>query len=358
MDVDHEQNIKLLSVAIDENKLDTVKELISVGTPIKSLDLTNKLFLACKNGRNNLVKYLLGFYTKSKKPHMITDLLIIAAMYDNLEIIKYFFDMGINTKITDRSGNNLLHFSCGYGRLNVVRYLIETKHDINTCNDNKQTPFDFAIMAQNLPIILCLLGANPDLIKEKVYDMYILGYFPEETNIQFLFLIVNSYSKDIENEYLGNKVDDIQKKLIELFSRIYKNYPQICASSIYNQIKFIRETYIQVIESGSVYGIQRLKNLSFVFSSRDLAHLIKQHIRKIDYKDHTENVVITLVKKAMLEYSLSNLKDFSGYNLLHHALKYKRENLSRFLIFSSNKLLDNIINTNIPELLRISQIYY
>ena len=87
----------------------------------------------------------------------------LAAMYGQLESLKYFLDgRGINPACTARNKETLLHVAAYYGHLDIVDYLIQDQKFDPLCYDSQQrTPYHSACHGGNLNILKYLVSNCP-----------------------------------------------------------------------------------------------------------------------------------------------------------------------------------------------------
>ena len=57
--------------------------------------------------------------------------LIRAIMNGQIQVVSILLRHGVNPNYKDLSENTALHYACGYGWLNIVKYLVEAGADPN-----------------------------------------------------------------------------------------------------------------------------------------------------------------------------------------------------------------------------------
>jgi len=88
---------------------------------------------------------------------------------DNIHEIKKLLDTGMNINTLDtRNGMALLHFAASYGRLDIIKYFLDSGADVNVFDRFMDTPLNFAAWRGFSGIVQYLLENGAD--KDKVND--------------------------------------------------------------------------------------------------------------------------------------------------------------------------------------------
>lgn len=128
----------LLSHAVDNNDLETIKYLFDSGAEIpneQDPDGSTLLHTALKN--------------------------------NNIQIVKFLLDHGANRKILDSSGHNILQIAVLNGNLNLTKFLIDSGSNINTLSKKEETLLHFAIRSRSIELAKFLLYRNEIEINAK-----------------------------------------------------------------------------------------------------------------------------------------------------------------------------------------------
>jgi len=155
-----------LIIAIEENKIEIVRELIKRGADINVTDYDGDTALIiainkkCVDIVRELIKKGANIHKKGSKED---EPLIIACKEGHLEIIKDLIDNGSNLDEKDSSGNTPLMLSCKFGQLEVVRELIERGADVNAKNNCKETALIIASENGRVEIVKELIKRGADL---------------------------------------------------------------------------------------------------------------------------------------------------------------------------------------------------
>ena len=100
------------------------------------------LHIACKYAKINIVKYLIENChadPEAKNSDQMTPL-YIACQY-NLDIVKYLIeDIHVSTEPINTTKETLLHIACKANKLDVIKYLLEQKFDIEAKDKDGETP--------------------------------------------------------------------------------------------------------------------------------------------------------------------------------------------------------------------------
>lgn len=126
-----------------------VKFLVENGANIKAINF-EAFILACSKGHLQTVKYL--WEQGSNTKHCQKWGLSRASLYDRINVVKFL----VETKKVKHSINNHMAFieACWGGSLGTVEYLLEKRADISV---RKNSGLNFAIQSRKLPIVKILL---------------------------------------------------------------------------------------------------------------------------------------------------------------------------------------------------------
>jgi len=137
----YDDNLSILHIAIINNNIDIIKQLISdnININIQNKDCNTSLHLAC----------LLKSY----------------------DIVKLLIDNNINKNIVNIDGYTALHYACINGNENIAELLI-TNDNINTPNKtDNNTPLHYACLYKNVNIVKLLLSnSNIDIMLRNNYN--------------------------------------------------------------------------------------------------------------------------------------------------------------------------------------------
>ncbi|CAC5401582.1 unnamed protein product [Mytilus coruscus] len=158
-----------LHIAILENYEDVVDLLLQFSRcdiNLQNEELKTPLFIACEQGKQNLVKLLLE---KTKTPDIPNDSgqtpLFISCYKGYSEIVQMLVQAGSSTSLKDKQGRSPLHIACQYNHVQTVRMLLslEEKPDVNSQSNSGQTPLMTAIQYGHNDIVYALLKSECDI---------------------------------------------------------------------------------------------------------------------------------------------------------------------------------------------------
>ena len=117
-------------------------------------------------------------------------LLINAAIYNRLDVVKYLVQKGADINTCDSIGNTPLHAAVLGNNTKIVQYLLKNGAEVDAKNNFGNTPLWVASPTASLELfeILLLYGADPEI--KNNYGVSILdtmSYFPE------ILRLLNSY---------------------------------------------------------------------------------------------------------------------------------------------------------------------
>eukprot|EP00833_Pecoramyces_ruminatium_P003345 jgi/Orpsp1_1/1177377/evm.model.c7180000061226.1 len=126
------------------------------------------LFSTCKNGNENLVKYLIkqGADINKKKKRGGETPFFYACKSGNENLVKYLIEQGADINKVNVVGETILFYACKSGNENIVKYLIECGENINEENDIGKTPISNACLSGNVNLVKYLIEHGADIEKE------------------------------------------------------------------------------------------------------------------------------------------------------------------------------------------------
>lgn len=124
---------------------------------------------ALDNGRGEAAAYLATHGAKLN--------LQAAAGVGRLDIVKDYFnqDGTRKAKTTLKQLQAAFLYACGWGRNNVVEFLIDKGVDLNDGGRDRQTPLHWAVIGGHLETVKLLLRFNPPLEAENIYGGTVFG---------------------------------------------------------------------------------------------------------------------------------------------------------------------------------------
>lgn len=146
---------------------------------------------AIEEGKLEAVKELIGDDTeKLQMPIPRGNWLHLAVTYEQMEIVKYLLDAGIDRNIGNEDGNVLVT-AAGIGNVDMIQYLMQNDIELKTSLD-KRNPLFVAVHGDNLETFQYLLGLEKEMLTEAEYttllEMVIkeAGIFAAKNVLKFL----------------------------------------------------------------------------------------------------------------------------------------------------------------------------
>lgn len=124
--------------------------------------------LTCRNHYSGDSLVHIGIYFTY---YLYIILIYSACSYGNIEILKWFKDIGLNFKVLNLKGQSVVHSAAIRGQYFVLKYLYESRVqiDFRLLDSNNQTPFDI------IPTRSDGIGSF-DLCRQYLTDIYICLY--------------------------------------------------------------------------------------------------------------------------------------------------------------------------------------
>src|SRR6185436_11868141 len=103
--------------------------------------------------------------------------LLAAAGVGRLDVVKSFFNEDGSPKrtTTRKQVQSAFNYACGWGRTNVVEFLLERDVDLADGGGDGQTPLHSAAICGQLEMIKLLLKYGPPLEAVNIYGGTVLG---------------------------------------------------------------------------------------------------------------------------------------------------------------------------------------
>lgn len=90
--------------------------------------------------------------------------LLEASQYGDLEYVNALISQGADVNTSDEDGDTPLHLACDYGHVEIVKALIKTGADVNAKEwGGGSTPLHCAVRAKSLEIVEVLLESGADV---------------------------------------------------------------------------------------------------------------------------------------------------------------------------------------------------
>ncbi len=151
LDAIDDSNNTLLILAAYAGHFRVVKWLIEQGADVNALnvDSFSALIGAASGGHMKVFKLL--FATKKYSDEEVNQALLTAAKNDQLEVVKYLIENGININFTQTEYTPLMLASIS-GHLEMVEWLVEHGADVNVLNQDRISALKAAVLENQLEV--------------------------------------------------------------------------------------------------------------------------------------------------------------------------------------------------------------
>ena len=190
-----------LMIAARNDKLQAVKYLLKQGADpsLQDNDGWNLLHFASRGGNPEVIELMLSHVpcidSRTKKG---STPLMIAALDDKLQAVKYLLKQGADPSLQDNNGWNLLHFASRGGNPEVIELMLSHVPCIDSRTKYGSTPLIIAARNDKLQAVKYLLkqGADPSL--QDTAEWNVLHYASRSGNVAIMEEIL-SHENDIES---------------------------------------------------------------------------------------------------------------------------------------------------------------
>ena len=321
----NEENQNLIHIAAKKGYLSLVKLLIQCELNYNQIDKhgDTPLTLAIKNGKNEVMDYLLSLSSSST-------LLPIhnAIITGNLNLFKLLYD---NIEIVDKEMNTPLHCAVKEDQLEIVKFLIEEKSvNINRKNVWNITPLEQAVISNKRRIADYLrdhgafyrihLDSEQIIIGERrlffekiaiIIDILTV-YFP---SYQLIQLFNTTYTSThllccsihtVSDEEISNDLYKATSTLI--FDHDYHMFKN--EYNVFNTCKSIKQSNFFLSVYCRNYNCNSLATIPFMYKNKSLGSFVVWN------KTDVENIALTYNFKNLIEYVIdldyNNVLSISG----------------------------------------------
>jgi len=155
------------------------------------------LFFACQEGHENIVKYLVDHGADINKEYYVINFLeeffnreecrgqtplFLACQKGYENIVKYLVERGANINKKDNNGITPLYIACENGYIAIVKYLVEHGANINKKDNISKTPLYIALENGYDAIVEYLVEHGADNLFTTKSLLYSKYYFPNFPN--------------------------------------------------------------------------------------------------------------------------------------------------------------------------------
>lgn len=146
------------------------------------------LFIEIQNGNIEAVKAFLKESHIDLPDNYGRTVLLNAALYGKLELVKWVVENGAYINHTDKNGYTALHFSAQEAHTDVVKFLLKNEANPNIQDKNGNTPSWVTIMywagGKNYDTLQAFVNANADLTLKNKAGRAAIDLIPEKIKEQ------------------------------------------------------------------------------------------------------------------------------------------------------------------------------
>jgi ankyrin repeat protein len=167
-----EFEIASLLLAIEENKTETVRQMLAEGTDANTQENSGAtaLMMAAHQGNMDIVRLLLDHGADVNLKDNIRDYtaLMVAAQEGFLDVVGLFLSAGADVNTARNSGETAMHAAAGSGHAQVIERLVVNGAEVNVSNSMGLTPLLLAAEGGHVEAVRVLIANGADLhISEK-----------------------------------------------------------------------------------------------------------------------------------------------------------------------------------------------
>ena len=334
-------NISLLEICIQNNKINLLKLLLSRNIRLDILDSDNSSILdhIIRFNKIEILKLLLEYNSNSIGTNIL-DInqkfniypIHLAVLYLKLDILKLIIKYSNDISYKDNGGNNIMHIATSSKKyVNILKYIIKKHPDLYTINDNGETPLNLAII-QNFPkdiIKLLVENFNINQVSKKKNIVPLFTAIIEDNNsIYELFKKIN-FNLNIQ-DYIGNNALTycIQNKNYRYFDIIVEKINK--DEFNFNSVNILGQTVLHSI-------FDNLNFLKFTIKSKKIEFFIKN--TNLNLQDNNGNSIFLLLCKYDLWNTYYNILETKPINAF-----LKNNELKKPIDFVDKNELENFYN--------------
>ena len=336
-------NIYLLEYAINFNKIEIIKALLSKDIRIDILDENNRslLYTIIKFSYIEILKLFIEknkdtislniFEIKDKEGNIP---LFYAIKFNNIEIVKLILENSNNFLIKNYLGENALHIAILNNNLEIYKLIIKNINNLNIKTNKGESPLHLGIYNKSYEILKYMIdNFKKELnfnISENIYQYTPLHYLIKN---DIDLTLINIFTKVIK-EFDGN-LQDINGNIFfhYFFNNINKNFKKEdvnMINDIYNILNKIKFNY-------DLFNIDGDTCLHIILNNIDI------------YIENFSNILNNFINNTNL--NLQNTDGNSCFFLLVKKNKWvdltnilREKKLDIFLIDNNNKLMFDYIS--------------
>ncbi|XP_067676346.1 serine/threonine-protein phosphatase 6 regulatory ankyrin repeat subunit A-like [Haliotis asinina] len=183
--------------------------LVAKGANVTLTDKNGNTILhrACRGGDIEVVKYIVSKkmvdINTGKRKNQTS--LMLACLWGHKAVVELLVQQGANHSLTDKRGDNILHYACQGGHVEVVTFIISLRtFDINCGGLNKQTPFMAAGRHGHKDVVELLVKNGANLSLRDAHSNNILHLACGRGRVEVVKYVISLNTVDI-NSWGNNK---------------------------------------------------------------------------------------------------------------------------------------------------------
>ena len=335
LDLEDEYNNRLIHYAIIYNQEEIITLLLSYNCNIDYIDSDGKtiLYYSIKYGYNNILKNIInnskniiGIHINNIKDNNNNNPLHYASQFNNSEAIEILLNNNTDINTINNQGNTPLHLSVINNNIKNINLLLKNKNiEVNLLNNNGQSVLHIAVINRFISIIKIFIydkRFNINIIETK-QNMTPIMYLLDINYIDIITEMINNGVLLNYQDIYGNNIlhNCLKNNKLDMFLFFYKI---ITDTIIYNQININGYTTLHIL-------LEKFNN-----SDIDLNNIIKN--TNLNIQDNNGNTCSHLLCKYNLWPKIKNILitkkiDIFLYNLNKETpLSYiSKENYNEFI---------------------------
>ncbi|KAF8771011.1 Serine/threonine-protein phosphatase 6 like protein [Argiope bruennichi] len=240
-----------LHLAVYSGHITVVKLLIESGANVNIADYKNRtaIELAVAHGKLEIVKMLseLKRINIHDKANDGLSLLHIAAQFGRLDIMKYLIEKGIDISSENDAGTKSIHFAARDGHKDIVQFLLDLDPNGKHLTVDGYTPVHYAVLGGHTDILKFLIDKKFDINVSSRYGVLPIHMAVNVNNENILRILLHhgAFYNAVHNTFTPLKIAqvknyvqcaDLLESVEKLFNAVKKNNIAQVKSYIKNKV--------------------------------------------------------------------------------------------------------------------------
>ena len=317
--------------ATQSGDVEKVREILECGKCTVSCtdsDGWTPLHWACKKGHVDVVRVLVSEFKADmtiQTSYGDTPLTLAAKNNNDNVVHALLSDSQCLVDAKGRDDYTALHYSCGYGHVDIVRTLVKHKANVNARTDSGDTPLTLAAKNNNDNVVHALLSDSQCLVDAKGQNGYTaLHYSCRYGHVDTVRTLVN---------YKANVNARTERGSIPLTLAVSHKHG--------NVVHVLLSDSQCLVDAKGRYGYTAL-HYSCIYGHVDIVKTLVKHKANVNARIYSGNTPLTLAARnkhdnvvhALLSdpQCLVNAKDQDSYTALHYSCSYGNVDILRTLV--------------------------